>query len=300
MRIAWKADAGFFGSANANARPINLTENCPKVTLTSEIQKLIIAFQFFMLQKKKTAKSIPAQTAQDSSELTPAKPASQAIALTTTGSDFLVGELCPQDLGSPPRLSLVSPNSKIAGEVSPGQWAISDGVTAALGLGEKVEILPLSCHLWWLQDFNDRADGGPPIRFTSRQEVRDFGGRIEQNEPSDKPLFGRSMEVRCLIAYSGQVPNTFLQFPLGGRNYLFGLYECARSAYRVVGVGLTRMLLNHPDKKPYSQYWRLGVTTNENRTMGVRYYVPVLEVGKPTTESEQAELARLIQRRLPA
>jgi hypothetical protein len=210
----------------------------------------------------------------------------------------VAGEICSADFGRPPRLSLVAATSAVATEIPPGQWALSNGLAPAVTLGQKIEIVPLTCALYWLIDFGQGEVGGVPIRFKTLQEVQDYGGTTT-NELG-KITFSRAMEIKCLLTgdYPG-VPDTYLRLPLGEREYLVALYEPSRTAYRVVGVGLNLTLLNAKEQ-PWQRRWKLGVTTRTNRSLGSKYFVPTLEFAGVTSAAEQIELHRLVERQLTA
>jgi hypothetical protein len=208
----------------------------------------------------------------------------------------IIGETCSEDFGAPPRLSLVAPTSRLAEEISPGQWALSNGLGAAVALGSRIEMIPLYCTKWWLMDFGQAE--GLPVRFLTEAEVRGYGGCLSKAPEPGKSTFSRSMEIRLLITSSVKVPGTFLKFPVGTREYPAALYEASRTAYRVVGTGLNLTLANSGEK-PWDRKWALGVSTRKNRSLGTTYSIPVLEDRGPTSAAERAELARIVERQLP-
>jgi len=118
---------------------------------------------------------------------------------STISTPDIRGELCSTDFGTPPRLSLISSTSKLAEHFRPGQWAIANGIGDPVPLGDKITVTPLTASLWWLMDFGQEEAnaGGAPVRLTSEQEVRDYGGTISR-EPG-KVTFSRSMEIRLLL-----------------------------------------------------------------------------------------------------
>jgi len=226
----------------------------------------------------------------------PASPvASLTLSPPTEGG--IAGEVCAVDFGRPPRLSLVAATSAIAGEITPGQWALSNGLGPSVALGIKIEIIPLTCARWWLMDFGQAEAGTLPVRFKTEKEVIDYGGTTN-GEPG-KVTFSRSMEIRLLIVGSYAAPETYLRLPAGRHQYLAALYEPSRTAYRIVGVGLNLTLLNS-NEKPWQRKWKLGVATQKNKALGTTFFVPTLENSGTTTAAEQAELVRLIERQLPS
>jgi hypothetical protein len=252
---------------------------------------------------KVKAKSVPAKmTAVDAEQETDG--ASSALASTTSTSPSIgriIGESVSEDYGSPTRLSLVSDTSALAKskEVEAGQWALSNGLGAAVDLGTRIEIIPLVENRWWLMDFGQGDSGGPPVRFRTEAEVHAYGGCLAKTPEPGKPTFSRSMEIHLVITSATKVPGTFMKFSVCGREYPVALYEAARTAYRTVGVGLNLHAAN-TGEKPWDRKWALGVTTRLNRSVNSTYFIPVLEDRGPTSAAERAELARIVERQLPA
>jgi hypothetical protein len=194
----------------------------------------------------------------------------------------------------------VAAASSLAEEITPGQWALSNGLGAAAALGPRIEMVALVCIKWWLMDFGQpqAESGGPPVRFSTEAEVRQYGGCLSKTPEPGKPTFSRSMEIRCLITSSVKVPGTFLKFPVGAHMYPAALYEASRTAFRTVGVGLNVTQVNNQEK-PWDRKWALGVKTAKNRSYNTTYFIPVLEDKGPTSAAERVELARIVERQLP-
>jgi hypothetical protein len=212
----------------------------------------------------------------------------------------IIGEMASEDFGAPPRLSLVHATSSLAEEITAGLWALSNGLGAAVALGPRIEMIPLACTKWWLQDFGQPGQAeGPPVRFLTEAEVRSYGGCLAKAPEPGKLTFNRSMEIRLLITSPVKVPGTFLKLPVGAREYPAALYEASRTAYRAVGVGLNLTQANNGEK-PWDRKWALGVVTRKNRSLNTSYFVPVLEDRGPTSAAERVELARIVERQLPA
>jgi hypothetical protein len=210
----------------------------------------------------------------------------------------IIGETSSEDFGAPPRLSLVAATSSLAEEITAGQWALSNGLGAAVALGPRIEMIPLICTKWWLQGFGQGDSGGLPVRFSTEAEVRSYGGCLSKAPEPGKPTFDRSMEIRCVITSSVKVPGTFLRLPVGAHEYPAAIYEASRTAYRVVGVGLNLTMANNGER-PWDRKWALGVTVRKNRNLNTTYFVPVLEDKGPTSAAERVELARIVERQLP-
>jgi hypothetical protein len=211
----------------------------------------------------------------------------------------IAGEMSSEDFGSPPRLSLVAATSSLAEEVPPGQWALSNGLGAAVALGPRIEFVPLTCQKWWLMDFGQGEAGSLPVRFKTEEEVRQYGGCNSRNPEPGKVTFSRSMEIRLLITSPHDTPATFLRLPVGAHEYPVALYEATRSAFRAVGVGLN---LHHANtsEKAWDRKWKLGVSVKKNRSLNTTYFVPVLDDGGTTSAAERIELSRIVERQLPA
>jgi hypothetical protein len=201
-----------------------------------------------------------------------------------------------EDFGSPPRLTLVAATSSIAEEVPPGQWALSNGLGAAVALGQRIQITPLKYTRWWLLDFGQGEAG--PVRFRTEEEFRAYGGCNSRQPEPGKLRFSRSMEIRLLITSPLEVPATFLRLPVGAREFPTAIYEASRSAYRSVGVAFNLTYLNS-NEKPWERKWKLGVSVRKNRALNTTYFVPVLEADAPTSAAERIELSRIVERKLP-
>ena len=212
-------------------------------------------------------------------------------------SGQIIGEQSSEDYGFPPRLTLVAAISKLAEQIPAGQWALSDGIGAAVALGPRIEVVALIRTKWWLLDFG-QSDGAP-VRFLTEAEVRSYGGCFSKAPEPGKMTFSRSMEIRLLITSAAKVPDTFLKFQVGTREYPAALYEASRSAYRAIGVGMNRFEAANPGEKAWNMKWGFGVTTCKNRSYGSSYFAPVLEDHGPTSAAERMELARIVERQLP-
>jgi hypothetical protein len=208
----------------------------------------------------------------------------------------IIGETCSEDFGAPPRLSLVAATSGLAEEVTPGQWALSNGLGAAVALGPRIEMIALTCTKWWLIDFGQAE--GPPVRFSTEAEVHQYGGCLSKAPEPGKSTFSRSMEIRLLITSPTKVPGTYLKLPVGAHVYPAALYEAGRTAFRSVGVGLQVTQANNQEK-PWDRKWALGISTRKNRTYGSTYFIPTLEDRGPTSAAERVEVARIVERQLP-
>jgi len=254
--------------------------------------------QNFMSVKTKT-KIVPAKIMPVDAEPELEASPSALTSLTPNPLVEIAGETVAEDFGTCPRLSLVSATSSLADEIPPGQWAISNGLGAAVALGPRIEIVPLQRTKWWLMDFGQGEAGGPPVRFKTEEEVRQFGGCNSRQPEPGKLAFSRSMEIRLLVTSQHDVPETYLQLPVGTHAYPVALYEAARSAFRVVGVGLNLYLTNTSEKE-WERKWKLGVSVRKNRNLNTTYFVPSLERGEPTSAAERLELSRLVERQLPA
>jgi hypothetical protein len=249
--------------------------------------------QKMQMQKAKVIAAKAPAMAQTELEV-PASPA--ASQLSTTISGQIRGEECMTvDYGSPPRLSLVHALSNLAEEIQVGEWGLSNGLGAPVALGPQVEMVPLTAALWWLQDFGQGEVGGLPTRFATVEEVVAYGGTTT-GEPG-KLSFSRSMELKVLLKDTDKADSTFLRVPVSGRTYLCAVYEAARSAYRVVGVGFNLSWANSKEA-PHQRRWRLGVATRKNKQLGANYYVPTLANIGPVSAEEAAELVKLIDRQL--
>jgi hypothetical protein len=251
------------------------------------------------VRKEKPIRTIEAKRVPSNPEPEQETPASLAISSTLTPpiDGGFGGEFCAADFGGLPRLSLVAPTSAVADEITPGQWALSNGLGPSVVLGNKIEIIPLACGRWWLMDFGQAESGTLPVRFKTEREVHDYGGTV--NREPGKVTFSRSMEIRCLITGAYNTPETYLRLSVGSHQYLVALYEASRTAYRIVGVGLNLTLLNS-NEKPWQRKWKLGVATRKNKALGTTFFVPILENSATTTAAEQAELVHLIERQLPS
>jgi hypothetical protein len=254
----------------------------------------------FMKVKPKTSQIVPAKMmpadAEPELETSPSAIASSISNPPVIGQ--IIGEASSEDFGAPPRLSLVAATSAIAEEVPPGQWALSNGLGAAVALGSRIEIVPLIETKWWLMDFGQTECGSLPVRFLTEAEVRQFGGCLSKTPEPGKPTFSRSMEIRLVITSQIKVPGTFLRLPVGAHEYLAALYEASRTAFRVVGVGLNMTQVN-TGEKPWERKWALGVTVRKNRSLNTTYFVPILEDRGRTSAAERVELARIVERQLP-
>jgi hypothetical protein len=49
---------------------------------------------------------------------------------------------------------------------------------------------------------------------------------------------------------------------------------------------------------PHHQSWKFGVTTKRNKQLGTNYFAPTLARGEATSESNRAEIRKLIDRQL--
>jgi hypothetical protein len=158
-------------------------------------------------------------------------------------------------------------------------------------------MVALTCTKWWLMDFGQAE--GLPVRFSTEAEVRQYGGCLSKAPEPGKSTFSRSMEIRLLITSPAKVSGTFLKLQVGTHVYPAALYEAGRTAFRVVGVGLNVTQANNGEK-PWDRKWALGVSTRKNRNYNTTYFVPVLEDRGPTSAAERVELARIVERQLPA
>jgi hypothetical protein len=175
----------------------------------------------------------------------------------------IIGETSSEDFGAPPRLSLVAATSSLAEEVTPGQWAISNGLGAAVALGPRIEMIALTCIKWWLMDFGQAE--GMPVRFSTEAEVRQYGGCLSKTPEPGKLTFSRSMEIRLLITSPAKVPGTFLKLPVGTHMYPAALYEAGRTAFRVVGVGLNVTQVNNQEKPRGSEMGVRSFASQESK-----------------------------------
>jgi hypothetical protein len=248
---------------------------------------------------KTTKPKVIAAKAPVITELEIEVPASPATSTISTQISDIRGELCSMDFGTPPRLSLISSTSRLAEHFRPGQWAIANGIGDPVPLGDKITIIPLTASLRWLMDFGQEEAnaGGAPVRFTSEQEVRDYGGTISR-EPG-KVTFSRSMEIRLLLEDTDKADSTYLRLTLNGSPYLVALYEASKSAYRSVGVGLN-LTWHSGHEAPHQRQWILGIKVQKNKSLGTNYYVPTLTRGPETPIEMRAEIRQLIDRQLPA
>jgi hypothetical protein len=193
----------------------------------------------------------------------------------------------------------VASTSKLAEHFPPGQWAIANGIGDPVPLGTTITVIPLTASLWWLMDFGqeEASAGGAPVRLTSEQEVRDYGGTISR-EPG-KVTFSRSMEIRLLLEDTDKADSTYLRLALNGSRYLVALYEASRSAYRSIGVGLN-LTWHNGHEVPHQRQWTLGIKVQKNKILGTNYYVPTLTRGAETPIGMRAEVRQLIDRQLLA